>query len=146
MDGRPIQILMIEDNDGDVALTTEALRAAKIHNRLDVAHDGVEGMEYLRRKGTYAAAPRPDLILLDLSLPRKDGREVLAELKADAELRAIPVVVLTSSTAEQDVARSYDLHVNCYVVKPVDFSALTEIVKAISHFWFTVVKLPHPSA
>jgi len=142
MDPRPIQILMVEDNDGDVFLTMEALKSAKIANEVHVVHDGVEALEFLRRQGKYAAAPRPELILLDLNLPRKDGRQVLAEIKPDPELGKIPVVVLTSSAAEQDVVKSYQLHANCYIVKPVDFNGLMEIVASIEHFWLAVVTLP----
>jgi two-component system, chemotaxis family, response regulator Rcp1 len=142
MNATPIQILMVEDNDGDVFLTTEALKGAKIVNCLHVARDGVEALAFLRRQGPHADAPRPDLILLDLNLPRMDGRQVLAEIKSDPALRSIPVVVLTSSNAEQDVIRSYDLHANCYIVKPVDFSGLMQVVKNIEGFWLTVVKLP----
>jgi two-component system, chemotaxis family, response regulator Rcp1 len=139
---KPVQILMVEDNDGDVFLTTEALKEAKIANCVHIVHDGVEALEFLRGEGKYATAPRPDLILLDLNLPRMDGREVLAAIKPDAELCRIPVVVLTSSSAEQDVLRSYELHANCYIVKPVDFSGLMEVVKSIEDFWLTVVRLP----
>ena len=142
MDATPIEILMVEDNDGDVFLTMEALKEAKVANQVHVVHDGVEALEFLRRQGKYAAAPRPDLILLDLNLPRKDGREVLAEIKPDPALRTIPVVVLTSSSAEQDVTKSYDLSANCYIVKPVDFHGLMEVVKSIEDFWLTVVRLP----
>ena len=142
MDLNPIQILMVEDNDGDILLTTRALKEAKVANHVHVAHDGVEALEFLRRQGKYADAPRPDLIILDLNLPRKDGRQVLAEIKPDPELRSIPVVVLTSSNAEADVVKSYDLHANCYLVKPVDFAGLMAIIKSIESFWLTVVKLP----
>lgn len=138
----PINILMVEDNEGDVFLTREAFREAKVHNSLAVVSDGVEAIDYLRRRGKYAQAPRPDLILLDLNLPRMDGREVLAEIKPDPELGTIPVVVLTSSAAEADIVKAYGLHANCYVVKPVDFRTLIEVVGAIRQFWFTVVKLP----
>jgi two-component system, chemotaxis family, response regulator Rcp1 len=138
----PICILMVEDNDGDVFLTTEALKAAKIANELYVAHDGIEAMEFLRRQGKFADAPRPDLILLDLNMPRKDGREVLAEIKPDPVLRRIPVVVLTSSAEELDVVKAYDLHANCYIIKPVNFNRLMEVVKTIESFWLTVVHLP----
>lgn len=140
---KPVEILMVEDNDGDIFLTMEALKEAKIHNSINVVHDGVEAMEFLRRQGKYSDAPRPDLILLDLNLPRKDGREVLAEIKPDPEFRSIPVVVLTTSQAEQDIARAYDLHANCYIVKPVDFRSLMNIVRAIEDFWLSLVKLPH---
>lgn len=142
MNPKPIHILMVEDNEGDVVLARTALQTAKLRNDLHVVPDGVEAVAYLRRQGGYAAAPRPDLILLDLNLPRKDGREVLAEIKSDPDLRSIPVVVLTSSRAEQDVVKSYDLHANCYLVKPVDFPGLLEIVQSIEHFWLTLVTLP----
>jgi two-component system, chemotaxis family, response regulator Rcp1 len=142
MEGKPIQILMVEDNDGDVYLAREALKEAKVANALSVARDGEEALDFLHRRGEFAAAPRPDLILLDLNLPRKDGREVLADIKADPELRAIPVVVLTTSKAEQDIVKMYELHANCYITKPVDFTSLMEVVKSIENFWLTVVKLP----
>lgn len=138
----PIQILMVEDNEGDVVLTTQALKAAKVGNNINVVQDGVEALAFLRREAPYADAPVPDLILLDLNLPRKDGREVLEEIKADPLLRRIPVVVLTSSKAEQDIAQAYDLHANCYVTKPVGIKTLMEVVKSIENFWFSVVKLP----
>lgn len=138
----PIQILMVEDNEGDVVLTTQALKAAKVGNNINVVQDGVEALAFLRREDPYADAPVPDLILLDLNLPRKDGREVLEEIKADPLLRRIPVVVLTSSKAEQDIAQAYDLHANCYVTKPVGIKTLMEVVKSIENFWFSVVKLP----
>src|SRR3989304_180635 len=118
--GRPIEIMLVEDNPGDVRLTAEALQEGKVWNRLSVAPDGVEALAFLRRGGAYGAAPRPDVILLDLNLPKKDGREVLAEIKADETLRTIPVVVLTTSKAEQDILRTYNLHANCYITKPVD--------------------------
>jgi CheY-like chemotaxis protein len=137
-----IEILLVEDNPGDVLLTREALRDSKMRNRLHVAADGVEALAFLRREGRHAGAPAPDLILLDLNLPRKDGREVLAEVKADPALRHIPVVILTSSQAEQDIARAYDLHANCYVTKPVDLDQFLTIVRSIEQFWFTIVKLP----
>jgi two-component system, chemotaxis family, response regulator Rcp1 len=142
MEGKPIQILMVEDNEGDVFLTTEAFKAAKVVNNLHVVRDGVEAMDFLHRRDKYAGAPRPDLLLLDLNLPRRDGREVLKDMKADPELKTIPVVVLTSSRAEEDVARAYDLQANCYIVKPVDFQNLMRIVGAIESFWLTVVRLP----
>ena len=141
--GRPVEILLVEDNPGDARLTREALRDTKVHNRLNVATDGVEALAYLRRQGKYAHAARPDLILLDLNLPRKDGREVLAEIKADDDLRSIPVVVLTTSRAEQDIVRSYNLHANAYVTKPVDLDQFITVVKSIEDFWFTIVRLPH---
>ena len=140
--GRPIEILLVEDSPSDTDLTVEALAAAKVTNRLSIVEDGVQAMEFLHREGQYAEAPRPDLILLDLNLPRKDGREVLAEMKADPKLAAIPVVVLTTSQAEQDILRSYDLHANCYITKPVDFHQFLEVVEAIEGFWLSVVKLP----
>lgn len=138
----PIAILMVEDNPADVELTREALREQKIANRLFVAEDGVEAMRFLHREGPHAQAPLPDLILLDLNLPRKDGREVLAEIKQDERLKTIPVVVLTSSEAEADIAKTYSLHANCYVTKPVDFDRFLQIIESIESFWFTVVKLP----
>ena len=139
---RPVEILLVEDNPGDVRLTREALREGKVRNNLHVAPDGVEALAFLRKEGRYADAVRPDLILLDLNLPRMDGREVLAHIKADASLRYIPVVVLTSSQAEQDIVRAYDLHANCYVTKPVDLDQFIHVVKSIEDFWFTIVKLP----
>jgi two-component system, chemotaxis family, response regulator Rcp1 len=139
---RPIDILLVEDNPGDVRLTREALREGKVRNHLYVAADGVEALRFLRREGEHAGAVRPDLILLDLNLPKKDGREVLEEIKGDPALRSIPVVVLTSSQAEQDICRAYDLHANCYVTKPVDLEQFITVVKSIEAFWFTIVKLP----
>jgi CheY-like chemotaxis protein len=139
---RPIEILLVEDNPGDVRLTMEALREAKVHNRVNVARDGVEAMAFLRREGNNGDAPRPDLILLDLNLPKKDGREVLAEIKADSRLKNIPVVILTTSHAEQDILKSYDLHANCYVTKPVDLDQFISVVRSIEDFWLTVVALP----
>jgi two-component system response regulator len=133
---------MVEDSPSDAQLTVEALHAAKIANRLSHVEDGVEAMRFLRREGPYVEAPRPDLILLDLNLPCKDGREVLDELKRDPDLKVIPVVVLTTSRSEQDVLRSYELHANCYITKPVDFAQFMEVVKAIENFWLTVVTLP----
>lgn len=141
-DPRPIEILLVEDNPGDVRLTMEALREAKVRNRVSVVTDGVQAMAYLRQEGVYAAAARPDLILLDLNLPRKDGREVLAEVKADDRLKHIPIVILTTSRAEQDILRSYGLHANCYVTKPVDFDQFVSVVHSIEDFWLTVVALP----
>ena len=140
--GCPIEILMIEDNPGDVRLTQEALKENKIYNRLYAVGDGVEAMAFLRREGKYADAPRPDLILLDLNLPKKDGREVLAEVKADEGLKRIPVVILTSSQAEEDIIRTYNLHANCYITKPVDLDQFIRVVKSIEEFWLTIVKLP----
>lgn len=140
--GSPIEILLVEDNPGDVELTRNALRRAKVRNTLHVAEDGEEAMAFLRREGEYQHAPRPDVILLDLNLPRMDGREVLAEVKADRDLMDIPVVVLTTSSAEQDIVRSYKLHANCYITKPVDLDQFIEVVRSIQNFWLTVVKLP----
>ena len=139
---RPVEILLVEDNPGDVRLAEEALRDAKMSNNLNVVSDGVEALAYLRREGGHANAPRPDLVLLDLNLPKKDGREVLGEVKLDPDLRTIPIVVLTTSDADADVVRSYQLHANAYVRKPVDFDAFIEVVRSIEDFWFSVVKLP----
>lgn len=139
--GKPVEILLVEDNAGDVRLTREALKDAKVLNTLHVARDGEEATEFLFRKGKHADAPRPDIIILDLNLPRKDGREVLAEIKADKELKRIPVVILTTSKSEEDVLKSYNLHANCYVTKPLDLDQFIGVVKSIQDFWFTVVKL-----
>ena len=140
--GRPVEILLVEDNPGDVDLTRETLQDCKLLNHMNVVGNGVEAMAYLRRQGKYAEATRPDLILLDLNLPKKDGREVLAEVKADDRLRRIPVVVLTTSSAEQDILQTYDLHANCYITKPVNLDQFSAVVQAIEEFWFTIVKLP----
>jgi CheY-like chemotaxis protein len=140
--GRPVEILLVEDNPGDVDLTRETLQDSKLLNHMNVVGNGVEAMAYLRRQGKYAEATRPDLILLDLNLPKKDGREVLAEVKADDRLRRIPVVVLTTSSAEQDILQTYDLHANCYITKPVNLDQFSAVVQAIEEFWFTIVKLP----
>ncbi len=140
--GRPIEILLVEDNPGDVRLTIEALKEGKVRNNLAVAKDGVEALAFLRRQGSHARASRPDLILLDLNLPRKDGREVLAEIKKDPALRRIPVVVLTTSKAEEDILRTYDLHANCYITKPVDLEQFISVVRSIDDFWLSVVRLP----
>ena len=142
VNGRPIELLLVEDSEPDVRLTMEALREAKVKNRLWVVEDGVEAMAFLRRQDGHADAPRPDLILLDLNLPRKDGREVLREIKADESLKRIPVVILTTSRSEEDVLRAYELHANCYITKPVDFNRFMEVVRSIEDFWLTVVKLP----
>ena len=139
---RPIEVLLVEDNAGDVRLTIEAMREGKVLNNLNVASDGEEALAFLRREGMYSVAPRPDLILLDLNLPKKDGREVLAEIKADPDLRRIPVVVLTTSSAEEDILRTYNLHGNCYIHKPVDLEQFISVVRSISDFWFSVVLLP----
>ena len=141
-EARPIEILLVEDSHSDVEFTIEALKEAKIRNHLSIAEDGVQAMEFLRRQGRHAKAPRPDLIMLDLNLPRKDGREVLAELKADEKLKMIPVVVLTTSRAEEDVLRAYQLHANCYIAKPVDFQQFLNVVRAIESFWLFIVTLP----
>ena len=142
-DGRsPIEILLVEDNPGDERLTREALKEGKVYHKLHWAKDGVEAMEFLRRQGRFKDAPRPDIILLDLNLPRKDGREVLEEIKSDDLLKRIPVVVLTTSKAEEDVVRTYNLHANCYVTKPVDLEKFMVVVKSIDVFWLTVVTLP----
>ena len=138
----PIEILLVEDSPSDVDLTREALEDTKVHNNLSVVGDGVEALAFLRREGPYADAPHPDLILLDLNLPKKDGREVLAEIKSDPVLRRIPVVVLTTSAAEQDIIESYNLHANCYVKKPVDLDAFIQVVRSIDNFWLAIVKLP----
>lgn len=140
--GRPIEILLVEDNPGDVRLTKEALREGKLSNNLQVARDGVEALQVLRREPPHEAAVRPDLILLDLNLPKKDGREVLAVIKKDPELRRIPVVILTTSQAEQDIVQSYDLYANCYIAKPVDLDNFIRVIKSIDSFWLTVVQLP----
>ncbi len=137
-----IEILLVEDNPGDVRLTREALKDGKIVNNLHVAEDGVEALAYLRREGKFHDSVRPELILLDLNLPKKDGRQVLAEIKADKTLKRIPVVILTSSEAEQDIVKSYNLHANCYVTKPVDLDQFISVVKSIEYFWLSVVKLP----
>ncbi|SRR6266511_2322269 len=139
---KPIEILMVEDSPSDALITREAFEYAKVLNHLHVVEDGVRALAFLRREGPYAQVPRPDLILLDLNLPKKDGREVLAEVKADDQLKTIPVVVLTTSRAEDDILRAYGLHANCYITKPVDFVHFAEVVRAIEHFWFTIVNLP----
>ena len=140
--GRLVEILLVEDNPGDVRLTREAMKEGKMRNNLSVANDGVEAMAFLRQEGKYADAPRPDVVLLDLNLPKKDGRAVLAEIKADPDLKRIPVVVLTSSKADEDVLNSYDLHANCYVTKPGDLEQFIEVVKSVEGFWLQIVKLP----
>jgi two-component system, chemotaxis family, response regulator Rcp1 len=139
---RPVDILLVEDNPGDVRLTKEALKDAKVLNEIYVARDGVEAMQFVHREGSFANAPMPDLILLDLNLPRKDGREVLAELKKDPKLQHIPVVVLTTSKADEDIIKTYNLHANAYITKPVDLNRFVEIMHALEQFWFTIVKLP----
>ena len=139
---KPVEILLIEDNPGDARLAREALRDAKVRNNLSWVTDGVEGLAYLRQEGKYSQSVRPDLILLDLNLPRKDGREVLSEIKVDEKLRRIPVVILTTSQAEEDVLRAYHLNANCYITKPVDLEQFMKVVKTIEEFWLTIVKLP----
>ena len=139
---RPIEILMVEDNPGDVRLTQEALKDAKVSNTLRVVEDGAAALDYLHQRGEYAGAPRPDLILLDLNLPKKNGRDVLEEIKRDDHLKSIPVVILTTSQAEEDVVRAYSLHANCYITKPVDFTQFAKIVRTIEDFWLSIVTLP----
>jgi len=140
--GRPIEILLVEDNPGDARLAVEALKDAKVRNNLNRVEDGVRAMDYLYRKDEYVEKPRPDVILLDLNLPKKDGREVLEEIKSDPELKRIPVVILTISEDEQDILESYDKHVNCYVTKPLELEEFLKVVKSIENFWLTIVKLP----
>jgi CheY-like chemotaxis protein len=139
----PIQVLLVEDSPGDVRLTREALKDAKVHISLHVAADGIEAMDFLERAGTHVHAPRPDLILLDLNLPRKDGREVLKEIKENPSFMSIPVVILTTSSSEADVLQSYNLHANCYISKPVDLDGFLKVIHSIDNFWLSVVKLPH---
>lgn len=142
VDGAPVEILLVEDNPGDVRLTLEVFKDAKMSNKINVARDGVEAMEYLRREGKYAKAVRPGLILLDLNLPRMDGREVLDAIKHDENLRSIPVIILTSSKAEEDIIRSYGSYANCYITKPVGLSEFMKVVESVDDFWLTVVTLP----
>jgi CheY-like chemotaxis protein len=139
---QPIEILLVEDNPGDARLAMEALKEAKVRNRLHWVKDGVEAMEFLRRQGEYSNVGRPDVMLLDLNLPRKDGREVLSEVKSDEDLRRIPVVILTISADEEDILRSYDRHANCYITKPLSLDRFMEVVKSIEDFWLEIVKLP----
>ncbi|MGO9377344.1 MAG: response regulator [Dissulfurispiraceae bacterium] len=139
---QPIEILLVEDNPGDIRLTLEVLKDAKVRNNMSMVNDGVAALAFLRREGDYADAPRPDLILLDLNLPKKDGREVLAEIKADPNLRRIPVVVLTVSKDEEDILKSYDLYANCYITKPINLDQFITVVRSIEDFWLTIVKLP----
>ena len=138
----PITILLVEDNPGDVDLSREALETSKVHNALHMVGDGEAAMAFLRRAGQYADAPRPDLVLLDLNLPKKNGREVLAEIKSDEDLKRIPVVILTGSKAEEDIVKSYGLHANCYITKPIDLNQFLKVVQAIESFWFSIVELP----
>jgi two-component system, chemotaxis family, response regulator Rcp1 len=142
-DAAAIDVLLVEDSAGDVRLTREAFRDAKVHINLHVASDGAEAMAFLRREGKHANAPRPDLVLLDLNLPKKDGREVLEEVKQSPTLKSIPIVILTTSASEADILRSYRLHANCYITKPVDLDGFLQVVKSIDSFWLSVVKLPH---
>ena len=139
---RPVEILMVEDNPGTVRLTQEVMRDSRVRNAMYVVDDGVEALAFLRKQGRYASAPRPDLVLLDLNLPRKDGRETLAEMKQDEELKRIPVVVLTTSRSEDDVLRAYDLHANCYLTKPVGLEDFVKVVKSIENFWIEMATLP----
>lgn len=139
---KPIEILLVEDSPGDVRLVQEALKEGKMNNNISVVRDGVEALAFLRQEDKYAGAPRPDIILLDLNLPKKDGREVLAEIKEDPNLKRIPIVVLTTSEAEQDILKAYNLHANCYITKPVDLDQFITVVKSIEDFWLTIVKLP----
>ena len=141
--GRPINILLVEDNPSDVRLTIEAFKDCKIHNKMSVVEDGMEAMAFLRREGKYTHAVRPDLILLDLNLPKKNGQGVLTEIKQDPKLKSIPVVILTTSEAESDIAKTYELNANCYITKPVDLEQFISVVKCIDHFWLTIVKPPH---
>ena len=145
-DAAPIEVLLVEDSPGDVRLTREAFKDAKVHINLHVASDGAKAMAFLKREGEYGCSPRPDLILLDLNLPKKDGREVLAEIKEDPTLRTIPVVVLTTSSSEADVLRSYQLHANCYITKPVGLEGFLTVVKSIDSFWLSVVRLPRETS
>ncbi len=140
------EILLVEDNPGDVRLTLEAFKEGKLANNVNVVGNGVEAMDYLHRRGKYANAARPDLILLDLNMPKKDGREVLQEVKNDPQLRTIPVIVLTTSAAETDILKSYDLHVNCYIQKPVDYEEFLRVLRHIENFWFSAVILPSRSS
>jgi CheY-like chemotaxis protein len=139
---KPIEILLVEDNPGDARLTREALALSKVRNNLHHARDGEEAIAFLRREGHYSSAPTPDLVLLDLNLPRRDGREVLEDIKNDVSLKHIPVVILTSSQADEDILRSYRLHANCFITKPVDLEQLTKVVQGIEQFWFNLVRLP----
>lgn len=139
---RPVEILLVEDSQDDVELMVEALKEGKVWHNLSVCEDGVDALDFLRRQGKYGDAPRPDMILLDLNLPKKDGRQVLEEIKADESLKLIPVIVLTTSKAEQDIIKTYKLHANCYITKPVDLDQFITVIKAVEDFWLTVVRLP----
>ena len=140
--GKPIEILLVEDNPGDVRLAVEAFKEGKVSNRMSVVEDGIDAIAFLKKEGKFANAPRPDLILLDLNLPKKDGREVLEEIKADKSLRRIPVVILTTSNSEEDILRAYNLNGNCYITKPVDLEKFFYVVKSIENFWLSLVTLP----
>lgn len=140
---KQIEILLVEDNEGDARLAKEALKESKIKNEIHVVADGVEAMAFLRKEGAYAGSPRPDLVLLDLNLPKKDGRQVLAEIKSDEHLKRIPVVILTTSKDEEDVLRTYNLHANCYITKPIDLDQFVKVVRSVEDFWFTIVRLPN---
>lgn len=142
VDNRPIDILLVEDNPGDIRLTREALKDAKVANVLTVVGDGIEALALLHKNGKHATSARPDLIILDLNLPKKDGLELLAEIKSDDELKIIPVIILTTSTSDTDIIKSYDLHANCYIAKPVDLEQFIQVVKSVNDFWLSVVKLP----
>ncbi|GBE05850.1 MAG TPA: response regulator [Nitrospirae bacterium] len=139
---RPFNILLVEDNAGDIRLVKEGLKEGKLYHNLHVVEDGEKAMEFLRQEAEFSGAPRPDIVLLDLNLPRKDGREVLAEIKNDMKLKNIPIIVLTTSDAEQDITKTYEHHANCYVTKPVDFEQFNRVITAIEKFWFTIAKLP----
>jgi chemotaxis family two-component system response regulator Rcp1 len=142
-DSKLVDILLVEDNEGDARLAMEAMRDSKIRNKLHHVSDGEEAMAFLRKEGKYAKAPRPDLVLLDLNLPKKDGRQVLAEIKIDDSLKRIPVVILTVSSAEEDILKSYNLHANCFITKPIDLSQFMKVVRSVEDFWLTIVKLPN---
>lgn len=146
LEGRPIEILLVEDSLMDIRLTQEAFREAKVRNNLNVVTDGEQALDYLYHRGSFEHASRPDLILLDLNLPKRDGREVLAEVKGDQSLKRIPVVILTTSQADEDIVRSYDLHVNCYITKPVDIHQFLDVIKSLNNFWLSVVALPEADA
>jgi chemotaxis family two-component system response regulator Rcp1 len=141
--GKPIDILLVEDNPGDIRLTQEAFKSGKVRNKLYITRDGAEAMDFLHQRGKFQDVPRPDLILLDLNLPKKDGREVLVEIKDETDLRRIPVVVLTTSKSDEDILHSYDLHANCYIPKPVDLDEFVRVIRSIESFWLTIVKLPN---
>ncbi|MBN1410772.1 MAG: response regulator [Spirochaetales bacterium] len=142
-DGTPIEILLVEDNPGDVRLTLEALKESKVHNNISVVKDGEEALAFLRQQDRFANSPRPDIVLLDLNLPKLNGVEVLTEIKSDPNLKRIPVVILTTSKDEEDILKTYNYHANCYVTKPVDFDKFLLVVKSIEDFWLNIVKLPH---